>query len=642
MGALSEFDRARQHVVLFAEIAVAMNVRSWQVDATYTNTRISIMPDLELGNYKITAVTADGTSLTERASATLVNSNSGSWYHDRANRTLYVRTSGNEPWNEVILPTISLAFSSSTRVMEDRVYDGRILSIPQLSQRIEPFFGGVVQNGGGALELANNDGLFNTLYLGNKQPDPEAILWENATVTLKYGADIAGTAMAYADLRTLGTWRVDGATLSDQSLVLDLLDTKARLEKKLPVSVYSRDDYPTIRESDIGDAIPIAYGVCRGVEPALIDPGARKFKVAGHAISSFMEVRVLDENNDFWNRVSFATVDTANGEFTLASADWENDKPVSVDFVGKPHSSGYPMTNAADVIEDLLTTIGETDTVSADFTAAVAILDIGPNSNNERTVEFPINLHIDERREAGEVIAEVAKTAGLYVTTNTSGQWSVSVFEPEQGEDLTRITEDEILSFTEEREARDGISAVTVKYRNNLEEDESQSEEVTNVRTRRNFASSVEYREIEAPLLEDIGPARHWGQRYLLLDGSPQTYYKIKLPFPFLNVKPGDFIWLDDNQRGRDEVIEVLSTKISIGSDTTIEIMAGLCRGYARHCGFWMDASDTLPARMGGGSLDWPALGTAEQYTWLPQNSGHWCDTDDTPGDAVYAPSRWI
>lgn len=642
MGALSEYARSRQDVVLVAEISVALNVRSWKVDGTYANTRTTILPDLELGNYKITAVSGDGTALTERASKSLVNANVGSWYHDRANRLLYIRTATNTPWNEVILPTISLAFSSATRVMENRVYDGRILSIPQLSQRIEPFFGGVVQNGGGALDLANNDGLFNALYLGEQQPDPEAIVWENATVTLKYGVDVAGTAMAYGNFRTLGTWRVEGATLSDDSLSLDLLDTKARLEKKLPVSVYSRDDYPTIRESDIGDPIPVAYGSCRGVEPALIDPGARKFKVAGHAISSFKEVRVLDENNDRWNIVPFASVDTANGEFTLSASDWENDKPVSVDFVGKPHANGYPMTNAADVVEDLLATIGETDVVSADFTTAEGILDIGPNSNNERTVEFPINLHIDDRMEAGEAIAKVAKTAGLYVTTNTSGQWSVKVFEPDQGENLTRITEDEILAFTEEREARDGISAVTVKYRNNIEEDESQSVEITNVRTRRNFDSSVEYRETEEPLLEDIGPARHWGQRYLLLNGTPQTFYKIRLPFPFLNLKPGDFLWLDDDQRGRDEVIEVLSTKINIASDTTIEITAGLCRGYARHCGFWMDASDTLPARLGGGSIDWPFLVVGGTYAWLTQNTGTWCDTDDTPGDFFYTPSRWV
>ncbi len=643
MGALSDFDRDRLGVNLIAEVEVGLDVRAWK-DWTvpFNSAKYVVLPGVTAGGYEVVEVLENGSAMTSAAGPVAVHGAAGSFYQDYSTGILYARESSGDIHDAVIVPRVKLYFGTATRVLNDRVYDGRISGVPTISERIEPTFGGVLQNGGGALELINADGFFDGWWAGYKQGDGGGFLWEGAKVTLKYGADAGGAEMAFSDYRTLGTWQVAGATLTDANLSLELEDTKAKLNRRLPVSVYKREDYPKIREKDIGEPIPLAYGVCRGVAPALIDPGARKFKVAGHAIHSFKEVRVVDEDNERWNVVAFESQDVANGEFTLAEADWENDRGVSVDFVGKAHADGYPMVNAADVIEDVLSEIGETDLVTADFSTAEGVLDLGPNNHNERTVEMPINLHIDADTEAGEIIGKIARTAGLYVSTNTAGQWTVTVFQPEQGENQTRITENEMLDCSESRSITQAVSEVSVKYSRNETEDRAQSETVERTRTRYQYAAGIDLRATEEPLLETLEPARHWGQRFLHLEGKPQVFYKLRLPARYLNLKPGGFLWIDDDKRGRDEVVEILATKLNLGSATTIDVTVGLLRGYARHAGYWMDAGDTLPARQGGGSVDWPVIGLAESYVWLPQNAGHWCEDNGKVDDVTFESSRWV
>jgi hypothetical protein len=266
-------------LIILAEITAGVWCRAWVVHATHTNSYTVAMPD------EVTSVKCNrATSLTYRASAALVNSNAGSWYWDRATETLYVRPVSGSIFANVVQAFVTFYFANPTaKVLNDRFYDPRLISAPSLSQRIEAMFGNVAQIGGGSIVLADVDGYFATRQ--NYQ-------WNAGSVVLKLGVDTPAGAMAWANYETGATWVVEDWERSENSFTLRLTEAKSRLKSKLPFTFFTRAAYPNIEEETTGKPIPIIYGTVFGAPATLIDPGLKEFKVCGHAIKEFSEVRI--------------------------------------------------------------------------------------------------------------------------------------------------------------------------------------------------------------------------------------------------------------------------------------------------------------------------------------------------------------
>ena len=353
MTVAQAIQRPTASVVILAEITAGVWCRAWVVDGTYTNTyKVNIAEEIDSVKWNGT------TTLTERASAALVDANAGSWYWDGA--TLWVRPVSGSIFDAVVQAFAIFRFSNpKSKILNDLFWDPRLLSAPNISQRIEPVFGGVGQIGGGSMTLANADGYFDGM---------QDYQWRAGVVTLKIGVDLADADMAWADYETLATWAIQDHARDEQTFRLQLLERKARTKAKLPQAFFNRTDYPNIDEEWIGKPVPIAYGTLYGIEPVLINPGTRQFLVAGHAIREFSAVRIESTVDEFHER-------TVTAWYPYSGTVWRNYLPdeevTSVKF------NGTALTHI-DSLDDVLTTAGS-------WTSSESFTYVNPSSGQTMT-----------------------------------------------------------------------------------------------------------------------------------------------------------------------------------------------------------------------------------------------------------------
>jgi hypothetical protein len=177
----------------------------------------------------------------------------------------------------------TLRYSSAPKTFRDLMWHPRIESVPNISLRIEPQFGGVGQVGGGSIVLNNGDGEFDLL---------SELVWSNGTAVLEIGFDLSGDEMDESDYQTVGKWGIDSVKLTEETFTLNLTEAKGSLNQEVPREIFTREEFPSINNDDVGKVIPRIYGRIFGSTPIVIDRSARKFKVAHHAIRSLDGVRI--------------------------------------------------------------------------------------------------------------------------------------------------------------------------------------------------------------------------------------------------------------------------------------------------------------------------------------------------------------
>lgn len=229
------------------------------------------------------------TELTLRLSSGSVNSNPSSYYFDGT--YLYVRPPSGSIYAGTVQAIVPIRVSNHPVNVSSKLYDPRIKSAPNLSQRIEGRFGGVAQIGGGSLSLINSDGYFE---------DKASWQWDAGTVTIKLGLMMPGVALADVTFDQVAVWAVEDWTKNRDDFVLKLTETKSRIKTQLPLETYTRDDFSNIDNSEIGKPIPLCYGDLFGVKATCVNPGSRQFRVCNHEIFAINEVRIKQEIDEFF------------------------------------------------------------------------------------------------------------------------------------------------------------------------------------------------------------------------------------------------------------------------------------------------------------------------------------------------------
>lgn len=615
---------------VISELTIGKWCREWTLTPAQTIT-YQITTDLDVIDVKENEV-----SLTERASVALVEANAGSWYHDGT--TLYVSATTGTPFAKVVIAEVQFLFSKLEKIFNNTYYEPRIASAPNLSLRIEREFGGVGQIGGGDLKLVNHDGYFDALT---------DLLWDYGTVAVKAGFDLPSSDEAYADYSTVGTWSIEDTQPQDDFFVPRLREQKIALKKKIPLETYNKTDYPQMPDKWIGKPIPRAYGKIHGAQPAEKNTATKTFKVAGHAIYSFDAVRV--KVNEVWTASSFVTTDLTNAEFTLGS-DWSVGVEVSVDFTGRKTSGGKPMVNAADVVEDLLTYIGETNIDAASLAVARNRLKTGTDRFGNDVHTGAISLYLSKQDETLKWLGKITDAVGAYLFADASGQYHFSVFQPEVSEGLLTLTQDDIESFKPVQENRDRYSKAVVTFNERFDTDWKE------LLTVEFDANRIVHGEAAAVILEtDVAlseqlDATHFAQRTLRMRETPLATWEINGFWQLINKLPGDQIRITYERRGFDEVLEILEIGIDLVSGK-VKLLCGNLRGYARHSGFWVDDAATLPTRFstltgyGSGSLVWNDSWHDDIKQWARQNVGYWTDANgfaSTTDAESYLATKWI
>ena len=574
-------------------------------------------------SYTFVLLTFDASSLTLRSSIANVEANDGS-YFQAADGTVYVNPpTGQDIYTAAIRGEVHYYFAKGApTILNNQLYESRLQSVPSLSLRIEPRFSGVGQIGTGSCSLINNDGFFDRI--------PE-IRWRS--IQFKLGADTPSSTMAAADYQPFGFWKIQDTRRSGTVYTLNLAEPKAVLENKIPVETFSQADFPNINTNDVGKVIPRVYGKVFGITPICVDAAAKTFKVAGHAVYEFSEVRILQ--NNIWTAIPFAGENLASGEFTLG-AEWANNETVSVDFIGRVNGAGLPMYNASEIVQDILAYLGETNLDTAAFDAAFAALDVGVfDSGLHRTLLKP-SLYIGSAMTGLDVISKINAVVGSFLYVDANGQWHYEVFTPKPL-DLVDATFSDIEiaenSLSPLEDDRDVYSKVNVKFAERVAEKWAENiewEDATQQYTAE--SGSPIFKELTAPLF-DADDALYYAQRLISTEALPLRRFELTLPWNGFLLRPGSQIAISSDYRSVYGVLEVLEARHNPDANQ-MALIFGDRRGWVDSFGWWV----------GNSSPSWSAaLSDADKRT-RSEDSGFWEENDDLadPADSKsFRVSRW-
>lgn len=579
-------------------------LRGWLV---YSTDAYELTPANVANEDRLTAVYFNETLLSPQASIADVEAADGRWFQDSAGVVYVNPPTGESIYTGTVRGQVIYYFGKDANILGTRYHEPRLLSIPQLSLRIEPRFSGVGQIGSGSASFANLDGWFD---------DRAEIRW--STVQFKVGADTPSSTMASADYQPFGFWKVQDTGRDGDSFSMQLIEPKAVLRNLIPSEVYTREDYPNIGESDLGKAIPRAYGKIFAATPVCIDSGAKTFKVAGHAIYDFTGVRILQDN--VWNSIPFASTDEANGEFTLG-AEWANNEQVCVDFIGRVRSAdGLPMYNASEIVQDILEYLGESDFDTDAFDAARAALNVGYFANGIENAICKPAFFLDAAVSALDVTSKINSVAGSFLYVDANGQWHYEVFRPKLLADAdATFDESEIAERTvsEARETRDTFSKVIIRYAERLAEKWSEFVQVEDAGLQYMAQSGSPIpREIMAPLFDDAD-AEYFGQRLLTTEAQPLKKYPITVPWKGILLKPGHQIAVTYPRLNVNGMLEVLEARHNLDRNE-IALVCGDRRGWADSFGWWV----------ADGTADYDSGGTATEKREAKEATGFWHEDD--------------
>jgi hypothetical protein len=173
--------RANARPIITAEVVAGLHLYHWTQDGTYTNCYYTAC------TLRVEGVNEDGAALTERASLTLCNNNAGSYYWDRTNNRIYVRSTTATPYLYTMQALVLFAWSNHPREIDGVPYQPRIAGFPSLDLSIPARFTAQAVARGGSLEVEQAQGstpgapgLFDGL---------QGIDWDAGHVIVRFGAD---------------------------------------------------------------------------------------------------------------------------------------------------------------------------------------------------------------------------------------------------------------------------------------------------------------------------------------------------------------------------------------------------------------------------------------------------------------------
>jgi DNA-binding transcriptional ArsR family regulator len=591
-----------------------------------------------------------------------------------------------DPFAAPVIGQVKFWFSDAARVVGDRYYDARLKSVPQLSLRIEPRFGGVAQIGGGQLALHATDGFFDGLM--------GVVRWDHGTAVLRMGLDVTGAPMEVSEYRTIGTWSLDGADLTDETLQVKVKERKMNLREKIPAATFTRAAYPYLANDRVGKVIPTIYGRVYGVMPTLIDPNLNRLKVCAHAVRGFIGLRKQEQRErtetytlnwfpesnywrtaftgevinvkcagadvlkvdspeavaatvntwhlrdnelllhvavvpteanvtvyvkvsyQIWTEIPFATTDLAQGEFTVSREQWDGQADLAVDVIGKV-VGGTTLENPADIVRDILASVGETEVDEGSFARARSYFDMGTDRYGNRRIVLRPALWLNESKEALEVLNQINELCGTCLYVNAEGRWVLQVSHPESGEGLPELAEAELLELEREEDAGKVYTACEVQYGKRHQEEWSERVTVENERLKRLAGKAVHgLRKIEAALWQRQD-AEYLARRVLSTEGQPLVLYRAKVPRLGMVLAPGDKVVVRRERGGLREVCEVLEISWDL-ANRQVSLVLGNQRGWGGSCGFWV--GDDFPA--------WDAGWTKDEARSRGAAAGFWTDAN--------------
>ncbi|MHA1809376.1 MAG: hypothetical protein ACTSYH_03585 [Candidatus Heimdallarchaeaceae archaeon] len=459
-------------------------------------------------------------------------------------------------------------------------------------------------------------------------------------------------SLVNSTVENVGTWRIDSWRSNTPRAVLGLKDLKSAVKTKLPLNVFSFDDYTNADPDIIGEPIPIIFGAVKGAKAFLIDSTTGTFKVAGHSLLSFTSY--YDSNRESFSPDS---VDLDNGEFVYA--DYDENTSYYADVVAV-------YDNPIDVIETLLTDttrgVGlsssllgsgfdeSSDSGSAGQGGVRSYYIRGINTNTLAEVsEFPIALYLDTSKSVFDWIQEVLVASFAIMYIDRSGLYQIRAWKPSVGENVLEITKNNIpvdKQVEVQIDTGDPVTKAIVEYDkvHGLNSVQIESHSDDELRQLRGLTAHAVLQKF-VPLSDSIS-ALYWAQRTVAMRGVPRITYSLTVTQEFSELEPGDTVRLNYSPLNINEICEVLEVTIYPGT-MMVDLRLSDVRGFKDGSGYWVEDSPSFPNNLGGGTItDYDDANTDAKRQWIRENIGIWTEDTGYADENVpllsYRLSRWV
>jgi fibronectin type 3 domain-containing protein len=299
--------KSKPKLVFLVEANPLMEITGWTITSGMTYEAA-----FDEGGAALDAVYENGVALIAKTSIVTVEAKAGTYWHDTANKKVYIHTlGGDDPINALITGSFWLYFTTWQRGAT--IYNGNFYlplvaadGIPDISQAIQPYYEGTFAVSSGTVSLINGK-IRKAFYFDHRYA---RYLWLNRKVKFLAG----GETFTYAEFATINTGSVNSISIDDRRMSLDLRDFRDGLNKEIPSEFYSMDMFPLMDTNGKDKARPFGFGAIANAIPTQIDTTNRVFEFQNGRVKSVTATQngtSLVENTDFF-------VDYQRGRLTLA------------------------------------------------------------------------------------------------------------------------------------------------------------------------------------------------------------------------------------------------------------------------------------------------------------------------------------
>lgn len=566
---------------------------------------------------RLDGVTQNATALSVRASAALVDANPGSYFLDTTG-VLYVHTttSVNPDIFAAMLAVFTVFLGTTVKdFVGGPLYEPRLTGVvPDVQAEAEDPLFGVKVYPSGDVELANGDGLFDSLV--------RAWVWKNGLVTVRFG----GGSLALTDYETIAVMVIEDMAPNDRTVRLKLRAVAGLLDRYLPFNTFGLDTYPNLGDGLEGTYLPILYGAVTDIPGLLVDDtaGAQVYLIADPAVQTLFAVAAVRAMAKSGGAVTTLTPTThytvsltgcavTVTSLTYVAADYD----IRIDATGTPDGAGSYLKTFGSIVEDLLLNLGAT--AAQIDAAAVAQADLDDPAE--------LAYWMRDGKTAATHVRLLEQSVLGSLTVSRDGLWTPLIWSPGYAAaSLIRLTDEDFVTWDPDDKIDNIFYRTRVRYAYNPATGSWPTRSATDDAVR--YAYQTTDTVTLDTCLVDGSQATVMAQRYRLIAGTPTVEIDAdERGLSLMTAQVFDKVFVT---RGRAptpagafnltamEILGIRKTWSPVG----VHVRLGDLRGFGAKIGHWADSGDP----------DWASTPIVDRG-----KTGYWSDANGwiDPADAA-------
>jgi hypothetical protein len=399
----------------------------------------------------------NGTALAAKTSIATVEATAGTYWHDMANKLVYVHTTGgDDPINALIAGSFWLYFT--TWQVGATIYNGNYYlplvaadGIPDISQIIQPYYEGTFAISSGTISLINGK-IRKGFYFDRRDAK---YLWLNRKVKVLAG----GMDFTYAEFATINTGSINAVGIDDRRMSLDLRDLRDGLHRDLPVEKYSLDIYPRMDDNRKDAERPFGFGAIVGAIPVYVDLTNHVFEFHYGRVKDVSVTQngtALTENTDYF-------VDYQRGCVTLARGLAYVDSDILlVSFTGCVNLANEANVTGAEVFLYICRTwLG----------CSLAGMDLDAIYATKYAKSTALSLYLNTTQGSGNIIRTIEQSSHAYTMQDAEGRLGIRAEQAIPASGAPYVWGLHVFDFASAQEQDQLYSAINVYYAKRPEND---------------------------------------------------------------------------------------------------------------------------------------------------------------------------